>query len=105
MIEKLQHYMPFLQKDDTWILQIFAIVFVALLLDFIQKKILRRIKKQLEKTPNLWDDAFIHAVIKPLSVFIWVFGLSIALEIAGSNSSLKYLNLGLLLLWHGRLFD
>ena len=96
MIEKLQGYLPFLQENDTWILQIFSIVFVALLLDFIQKKILRRIKVQLEKTPNLWDDAFIHAIIKPLSVFIWVFGLSIALEIAGLSNAFKVFEVGVI---------
>ncbi len=94
MIEKLQNYFPFLQEGDTWILQIFAIVFVALLLDYIQKKALRRLKNQLERTPNLWDDAFIHAVIKPLSLLIWVFGLSIALEVAGLSNALKLFEVG-----------
>ena len=96
MIEKLQKYLPFLQEGDTWILQIFAIVFIALLLDYIQKKILRRIKTQLERTPNLWDDAFIHAVIKPLSVLIWIFGLSIALEVAGLSNALKIFEVGMI---------
>jgi len=96
MIEKLQNYLPFLQEGDAWILQIFAIVFVALLLDYIQKKALRRIKSQLERTPNLWDDAFIHAVIKPLSVLIWIFGLSIALEVAGLSNALKIFEVGMI---------
>lgn len=96
MIDKLYNYLPFLDKTDTWMLQIFAIVFVALLLDLIQKKILKRIKMQLEKTPNLWDDAFIHAVIKPLSLIIWVFGLSIALEVAGLSKTLKVLEIGVI---------
>ena len=38
MMEKLQEYLPFLKANDTWILQIFVIVFIALLFDFIQKK-------------------------------------------------------------------
>lgn len=95
MIEKLQNYFPFLQEGHTWILQIFVIIFVALLLDYIQKKVLRRLKKQLERTPNLWDDAFIHAIIKPLSVLIWVFGLSVALEIAGLSNALKIFEVGM----------
>lgn len=94
MKEQLQDYLPFLYETDTWIIQIFAIVFIALLLDFIQKKILRRITVQLEKTPNLWDDAFIHAIIKPLSILIWVFGLSVALDVAGSTNAFKLLEVG-----------
>ncbi len=94
MKEQLKDYLPFLYETDTWMIQIFAIVFIALLLDYIQKKILRRITVQLEKTPNLWDDAFIHAVIKPLSVLIWVFGLSVALDVAGSTNAFKLLEVG-----------
>lgn len=96
MLEKLQHYLPFINETDTWILQVFIIVFAALLLDFIQRKILRRIQKQLEKTPNLWDDAFIHAVIKPLSVLIWFFGIAVAIEISGLSSALRIFEVGVI---------
>ena len=94
MKELIHNYLPFLHETDTWIIQIFSIVFVALLFDFIQKRILRRIQSQLEKTPNLWDDALIHAIIRPLSVLIWVFGLSVAVEIAGSDNGFKIFEVG-----------
>lgn len=97
MIEKIQSYFPFLNKDDTWILQIFIIVFAALLLDFVQKKVLRRVRKKLEITTNLWDDAFIHAVIKPLSLLIWIVGLSVALEVANFNNALKVFEVGIII--------
>ncbi len=93
----MEKYLPFLYDTDTWVLQVFVIVFLALLLDYIQKKILRRIQKRLEKTPNLWDDAFIHAVIKPLSILIWVFGLSVAMEISGSSHGLKIFEVGVII--------
>jgi len=96
MIEIFQKYLPFLQEGNAWIIKIFAIIFTALLLDYIQKKILKRIKIQLERTSNLWDDAFIHAVIKPLSILIWVFGLSIAIEVAGLSNSLKVFEVGVI---------
>ena len=97
MIEKIQSYFPFLNKDDTWILQIFIIVFAALLLDFVQKKVLRRLRKKLKITSNLWDDAFIHAVIKPLSLLIWIVGLSVALEVANFNNALKVFEVGIII--------
>ena len=97
MIEKIKNYLPYLHETDTWILQVFAIVFIALLLDYAQKKVLRKLQKPLEKTPNLWDDAFIHAVIKPLSILIWVFGLSIAIEIAGLSNALKVFEVGMII--------
>ena len=94
MIEKFQNYIPFLDKTETWIIQIFAIVFFALLLDFIQKKMLRRLQHQFEKTPNLWDDAFIHAVIKPISVVILAFALSLSMDVANLGNSLKVFEVG-----------
>ncbi|MCK5722235.1 MAG: mechanosensitive ion channel family protein [Gammaproteobacteria bacterium] len=97
MIEYTEKYLPFLYDTDTWILQVFAVVFFVLLLDYIQKKILRRIQKKLEQTPNLWDDAFIHAVIKPLSVLIWVFGLSVAMKISGSIHGLQIFEVGVII--------
>ena len=72
MFEQLEKYIPFLTQQNTRIVQVFIIVFVALLLDFFQKKILRRIQRQLDKTSNLWDDALVYAIIKPLSVLIWL---------------------------------
>lgn len=97
MIEKLQVYIPFLNTADTWIIQIFIIVFFALCLDFIQKKILRRLQKQLEKTPNLWDDAFIHALIKPISIVILVFALSVSMDIANIENSFKVFEVGVII--------
>lgn len=96
MIEKLQNYIPFINEADAWVLQIFSIIFVALLLDYLQKKILRRLQKQLEKTPNLWDDAFIHAVIKPVSVVIMVFAISISMDIAKFENSFKVFEVGVI---------
>ncbi len=94
MLEKLKAYIPFIYETDTWILQVFAIVFIALLLDFIQKKILKRLKKQLEKTPNLWDDALIHAVISPFSILILAFALSLAMDASGFKSGFKVFEIG-----------
>ena len=94
MIEKIQNYIPFLNATDTWVIQIFAIVFLALLLDFVQKKMLRRLQRQLEKTPNLWDDAFIHAIIKPVSIVILAFALSISMDIANLENGLKVFEVG-----------
>lgn len=97
MIEKLQNYFPFLNADDTWMLQIFAIVFFALLLDFIQKKVFSRLQNQLEKTSNLWDDAFVHAAIKPVSLLIWIVGLTFAMEIADFGNAIKVFEVGVII--------
>lgn len=67
--------------ENSWILQIFIVVFIALLLDFIQKGVLRRLSRKLKQTQTLWDDALLNAIRAPLSLLIWVFGISFALDI------------------------
>ena len=96
MIEQIKDYIPFLNQTDTWVLQVFSVVFFSLLLDFIQKKLLRRLNTQLRKTPNLWDDAFIHAIIKPISVIILAFALSVSMDIANLNNSFKVFEVGVI---------
>ena len=83
MLDSFQELIKSIDKDNIWIFQIFGIVFSALLIDFIQKKILKHLQARLEKTASSWDDAFIHALRKPLSLLIWLIGLSLAAEIAG----------------------
>ena len=64
-----------------WTTQVFVVVFFTLLLDFIQKRVLKRIKRQLEKTPSHWDDALLESLRKPLSLLIWVVGIGFAASI------------------------
>lgn len=94
MLEEIKSYIPFVNEADTWVIQVFILVFVALLLDFVQKKVLRRLQKQFEKTPNLWDDALIHAIIKPISIVILAFALSLSMEISGFENGLKVFEVG-----------
>ncbi|WP_455223319.1 mechanosensitive ion channel family protein [Kaarinaea lacus] len=75
-----------LGKDTAWILQIFVIVLAALFIDFFQRKLIQRIAKKFEATKNYWDDALIFAIIKPLSLVIWITGIYLAADIAGRQT-------------------
>jgi len=77
-----------LSQESVWIVQIFLIVLVTLFADFIQRKLVKRIAKRFEKTDNFWDDAFLFAAIKPISLVIWVMGIYVAATLAelGSKS-------------------
>lgn len=98
MIEQLQHYLPFLNEKGDWIIKVFVIIFAALIFDLLQRKTLRRIQSKLEITSNLWDDAFIHAIIKPISVLIWLLGISLGIEISGLEHALKVFEVGLIVI-------
>ena len=82
----LQHVVDVFQ-DESWILQIFVVVLITLLLDFVQKRVLDRAHKGLMLTPNFYDDALLDALRPPLRVIIWIVGLSYAIFIAQQENA------------------
>ncbi len=70
-----------LQDAGGWIGQVFAVVLATLFLNFVQKRVLRRILRRLEQTRNLWDDAVLDALRRPLSALIWIVGIAFAADI------------------------
>lgn len=67
--------------EDAWIYQVFLIVFLTMLANFISNRLFRRLEAQLAKTRNVWDDILLHAARRPIALMIWVLGLSWALEL------------------------
>ena len=83
--------LPFLRGDGLWISEVFLIIFLVLIFDVIKKRILKKLHSRLEQTENPWDDAFIESISKPLSAFIWLWGISIAANvIADANDASVY---------------
>jgi MscS family membrane protein len=79
--------------NDNWAVLAFVVILVALLVDFVQRRVFRQLEKRADKTRNLWDDAVINALIRPVSLLIWIFGISLAAEVAfrqGDRSLLQY---------------
>ncbi len=68
-------------KDESWTVQMFAIVLVTLLIDWMQKRILRKLRVKSDKTKTFWDDALIESAGKPLSALIWLIGITFAAAI------------------------
>ena len=73
---------------NTWIVQVFIVVLAALLGDFFQRKLLRRLQRRLGRTATPWDDALLAALLRPLSLLIWVLGLTFAAEIVYAQSQM-----------------
>jgi MscS family membrane protein len=71
----------FILEHNSYLIQAFIVIFGSLIIDYVQKKVLKRLHLRLEKTKNKWDDAVIGAVTKPISVIIWAAGISLAAEI------------------------
>lgn len=66
--------------------QVFTVVFIALLLDFVQRMVIRHLIRKTRKTNNTWDDAMLEALRAPLSLLIWVAGITMAAEIVARQT-------------------
>ena len=63
-----------------WAVTVFLIVLVALLIDFIQRRLMRRLEALVSSTAILWDDAVFKAARRPLSLLIWLIGITLAAQ-------------------------
>ena len=75
-----------LQGESAIVFQVFIVVFVTLLVNYIVLRLLVQVVKHIKKTQNFWDDILVLSARKPLSVLIWVVGLSWAVDIVAANS-------------------
>lgn len=63
-----------------WTIAVFLIVLVALLIDFLQRRAMTRLATVVKDTANLWDDAVFHAAVRPLTLLVWLIGITLAAE-------------------------
>ncbi len=66
---------------EPWVIQVFLVVFFTLLLNFLQKRLLRKLLAKMEKTRTHWDEVIFGALYKPLGFLIWIMGLAFAMQI------------------------
>ena len=71
--------------DNGWVVSTFAIVLATAIARLVLKYLLDRLAQQLTKTTNLYDDALLEALRKPVGVLIWVLGISFAAESVGGQ--------------------
>lgn len=68
-------------NSTGWILQVFIVVLVTAVINYIERRTYSRLYPKLQRTRILWDDAFLYAIHQPLGWLIWAFGLLWAIEI------------------------
>ncbi len=88
----------YIGSNNTMVLQVFGIIFLSLLIDFIQKRIVNRLHIGISKTATLWDDVAIDAVRKPLSYLIWLLGISFAAQLIGLTVASLAREVGIIML-------
>lgn len=63
---------------QQWVLTIFLIILLAMLLDFLQRKLMKHLEQVVLNTESLWDDSLYNAAVKPITLLIWLIGISAA---------------------------
>ncbi len=81
MLEQITDYIDQLLRGNWWILHSFVIVFVTLLLDFIQKRVLKRLEKRFKQTDRIWDNSLVSSIRHPVTLFVWLLGISFLMAV------------------------
>lgn len=58
-----------------WLNEAVAITIFVLVFNFLAKWGLKKLHKYFERTGQNWKDSFVQALYKPLSAFLWFFGV------------------------------
>jgi MscS family membrane protein len=80
-IRQMSGFNKLLNPENIFIIQAFLVIFVALIADFFQKKIFKSLAEKAIRTTNKWDDALLLSIPRPLSIIIWITGITFASEI------------------------
>lgn len=81
---------------QPWALAVFVIILVALSVDFFQRRLMKRLARVVRESKNQWDDALFLAAVRPLSVLIWLVGITAAAEVLPLFSATGELGDGLI---------
>jgi MscS family membrane protein len=78
--------------SNTWIMQVFLVVLVTLLIDFVQRRVLKKVHSRLLGTSNRWDDALLAAATRPVTLLIWIVGITFAADIVSAQTQAPIFN-------------
>ena len=84
-MEYLSQFMEYL-KIESWIIQVFLVVFFTMLLNYMLKRTLGKVYSTFVHSQTFWDHALVESMQRPLLLVIWVVGLTLAADIAGKQT-------------------
>lgn len=74
----------------SWMLLLFVVIFISLSLYALISLVLLKIGKKLEHTSNLWDDALLHAVKRPLASLVWIIGIIWSIQVISAYTDTNW---------------
>ncbi|MBQ0712610.1 MAG: mechanosensitive ion channel family protein [Porticoccus sp.] len=73
-------------EQYLWMVEIFLIVFVAMMLGYLVNKVINFLEANAARTSTVWDDAVIEAFRRPAVWGIWILGVNMAAAVAARVS-------------------
>ena len=80
----------FTGETYLWMVEIFLIVFLALILGFLANKLINFLEVHTARTANIWDDALIEASRRPVVWAIWILGVNMAAAVAARATASEW---------------
>ncbi len=80
-VEALMDQLAMGNETLSWILQVFLVVLAVVIINAVAKRVIAKIHARSQMTANLWDDALFEALKRPLSLLVWIVGITFAAEI------------------------
>jgi MscS family membrane protein len=89
----LNKFSNFISQDKSfYMVEATLIIIFTFAFDLMQRKIIRIFKEKAKQTKTIWDDVFLGALSKPISVILWILSISYVAELvqAATNNMLFY---------------
>ena len=78
--------------QHAWVVQVFLVLFLAMLCNLVLRIGLKRLRNKLKATPNLWDEAMVSAVQGPAMLLVWVVGCTFAADLVYAETQASIFN-------------
>lgn len=85
-MESVKHFFSTFLPTYPWVGEVFVIILATLVANLVARRLLNRLEAKVSRTLNVWDDAMVAAVKRPLAYLVWVLGFSWAFEIAAASA-------------------
>ena len=68
-MSELMQYFKASSDMRVWLVQVFVVVFATVSVNYMLMRLLDGVKRVVQKTASLWDDALINAARLPIRLF------------------------------------
>lgn len=76
-----------------WLAATFGILLLTGVVRYTASRSLAKVQQRADQTVNVWDDALVAAIRKPLNLGIWIMGISFAIDSMGLEAQAEIFTL------------